>query len=54
MKLGELTDTSIQESESHIVIEMPNGTRMSTIDYYHDQNKRGEDIIVIRAGRKLD
>lgn len=54
MKAGELTDTTIAQPKSQIVIELPNGQRIATNDYWHGRNGKGEPIIVIKAGRKLD
>lgn len=53
MKLGELTDVSLELPKAQIVIELPNGQRMATGEYYHDSNKRNEPIIVIKAGKKI-
>ena len=53
MKIGELTDTSIEEPKSPVVIELSNGQRISTNDYYHCSDKAGNPVIVIKAGRKL-
>lgn len=53
MKLEELTDISIELPKAQIVIELANGQRVSTSEYYHDDNKRNEPIIVIKAGRKI-
>lgn len=35
------------------IIELPNGQQVSTNNYYHSDNKRGEMVIVIKAGKKL-
>lgn len=53
MKAGEIIDAAIQENKSDIVIELPNGQRIATTGYYHSDNKRGEPVIVITAGRKV-
>jgi hypothetical protein len=53
MKAEQLTDTTIQEPKSEIVIELPNGQRVATQGYFHDRDKRGGEIIVLKAGRKL-
>jgi hypothetical protein len=53
MKAGELTDETIQNPNARIVVEMPNGQRVATIDYYHTIDPKGNGMIVITAGRKL-
>ena len=53
MKAEQLTDTTIQEPKSEIVVELPNGQRVATQGYFHDCNQHGEEIIVLKAGRKL-
>ena len=54
MKAEQLTDVTIQEPKSEIVIELSNGQRVATHGYFHDRDKRGGEIIVLKAGRKLD
>ena len=53
MKAEQLTDVTIQEPKSEIVIELPNGQRVATQRYFQDRDKRGGKIIVLKAGRKL-
>jgi hypothetical protein len=53
MKAEQLTDTTIQEPKSEIVIELPNGQRLSCQGYYHASNTRNEKITVLKTGRIL-
>tara|TARA_R110000822_G_scaffold304928_1_gene430344 strand:+ start:461 stop:628 length:168 start_codon:yes stop_codon:yes gene_type:complete len=52
MKAGELTDVTITESGASIVVELPNGNKISTTGFYYDTNGRGEPIIVIKCKSK--
>ena len=54
VEASELTDVSLDLPNSHIVIEMPNGQRMATNSYRLDTSARGEPIVVLMAGRKLN
>ena len=53
MKLEEIVDVAIQESKTQVVIELENGQRRATKDYYFDTDKSGKNIIVIRTGRYI-
>lgn len=53
MKADDLTEACIEAPHASIVIEIGDGILVSTTDYYFDTNKRGEDVIVIRAKRKI-
>ena len=52
MKLSEITDATIDEPNSQLVVELPNGQRMATSGYYFDQSESGSWILVVRAGKK--
>ena len=52
MKLSEITDETIDEPNSQLVIELPNGQRMATSGHYFDQSESGNLILVVRAGKK--
>ena len=51
LKIGELTDVSIQEQNSPVVVEMPNGHQVTTTGYHFGTDKRGNPVIIIRAGK---
>lgn len=53
MKLERLTDISIEEPKTQVVIQLPNGQLVSTLDYKFDLSKKGDPIIIIKTGRKL-
>ena len=53
MKASEITDATIELPNAQIVVELPNGQRVATSNYYHDDSARGEPIIVVKTGRKL-
>ena len=53
MKAGDLTDETIQFNDASIVVEMPNGDRVTVRASYNDLNGKGDPIIVLVAGRKL-
>ena len=53
MKCSEIIDAAIESAGDSLVIELPNGDRISTKDYRYDHNKRGEPILVIIAGREI-
>jgi len=35
MKIGELTDSSIEEPKSQVIIQLHNGQELATTEYYH-------------------
>jgi len=53
MKIGELTDISICESDSQLVIELPNGQRISTNGYSFGESGNGDGVVILKAGRKI-
>ena len=53
MKCHEITDATIEMGNQSLVVEMPNGVQMVTNDYTFGENKRGEPVLIIKAGRKL-
>lgn len=54
MKAEELVETVLNEQKSEIVVELQNGQRISTQAYFHDTDKRGAQIIVLKAWRKIE
>ena len=52
IKAEELIDDCIQHPNLPIVIELPNGQRWPTNSYHLSTNERGQDIIVIQAGKR--
>lgn len=52
MKASELTDITIEEPTSPVVIETPDGKQMTTTGYYCGTDKRGDPVLVICAGKK--
>ena len=52
MKAGEIIDAVIEERGSPIVVEMPNGQQITTIGYEHGTDKRGNPVLIIKAGKK--
>lgn len=52
MKAGELTDITIEEQSSPVVIELPDGKQITTTGYYCGTDKRGGSVIVICAGKQ--
>ncbi len=53
MKVGELIDVAIDEPKSQLIVELHNGQRIATNSYYHSEDKSGNPVIVIKAGRKI-
>ena len=53
MKATEIIDSVLECANQSIVVELPNGVRMVTTGYAYGENKRGEPILIIKAGRKL-
>ena len=53
MKAGSITDATIDEPRSEVVVQLPNGQRMSVLNYYHDRNESGNYILVLAAGKKV-
>jgi len=49
----DLTEDLLQLDNPNIVIELHNGQRLATTDYYHDISKDNKTIIVIKTGREL-
>lgn len=50
---ADLTEDLLTMTKPQIVIELPNGQKMATENYYHDEDGNGKMVIVIKAGRKL-
>ena len=53
MKGTELIEFVMEAAADSIVIEMPNGTQTTTTGCYFGLNKKGENVLIITAGRKL-
>lgn len=53
MKSGEITDATIESSDHPMIVELPNGIQMVTTGYLYGHNKRGDPVLIIKAGRKL-
>jgi len=53
MKAEKLIDVCISSANCQVVIELGNGHRLSTSDYYYSTNKKGEQIILIKTGREM-
>ena len=53
MKANDIIDVAIEYSGRAIIIEMPNGDQVTTTGYAHGSNKKGEPVLIIRAGKKL-
>lgn len=51
MKAGELVDMAIQFAERPIVIQMPNGHQVTTTGFRVGDDKRGDPVLVIHAGK---
>lgn len=53
MKCNDIVDAVMESANLPLIVEMPNGVQMVTTDYEHGENKRGEPVLIIKAGRKL-
>lgn len=53
MKGEDIVDAAIESGSHPLVIRLPNGNLIGTIDYEYSHNKRGEPILVIVAGREI-
>lgn len=53
MKCNEIIDSVIESANQPLIVEMPNGVQMVTTGYMYGTNKRGEPVLVIKAGRKI-
>ena len=53
MKGQEIVDAVIEASNMAIVVELKNGKKLTTKDYYFDTNARGDDILVVCSDREL-
>jgi len=53
VKLQELIEICLEEPKSQLVVELPNGNRLTTQEYRIDLNGRGEPIIIILTGKKI-
>jgi hypothetical protein len=51
MKAGEIVDAAITESNSPLIIEMPNGQQITTSGYSYGTDKRGDPVLIIKAGK---
>lgn len=49
----DLTEDLLNIDDPNIVIELQNGQRLSTTNYFHDVSENNKTIIVIKTGRKL-
>lgn len=53
MKGKDIVDAIIDATNQSIVIELTNGQRLATSDFDWGQNAKGEQVIIIKAGRKI-
>ena len=54
MKCRDIIDAAIESGSDSLVIELANGQRLSTSDYSYGTNARGENILIIKAGKEVD
>ena len=51
VKASDIVDAAIEIGNGSIEVEMPNGSRVVTRGYTWGENKRGQPVLVILAGK---
>lgn len=51
MRAGEIVDAAIAESNRPLIIELPNGQQITTNGYDYGTDKRGNPVLIIKAGK---